>query len=103
MNKIVASKGADVDDPKALLGTEQPVQSGFVDLALHGVQVVQDAHAVIGIGGGDIEHPILGFRRGDDYFVGPRNDLGGIDGSFSEATDEVFSHGAGIRCVFHKE
>ena len=80
---------------------EQAREGGGIDLAGDGVQVMEDAHAVVGAGGGDIEHPVLGLGRGDDDLIGPGNDLRGGDKSFGEAADVVFGDGAEIRGGFH--
>lgn len=62
---------------------------------------MQHAHPVILAGSGDIQHPVLGFRRSDDDFIGPADDFGGGDKSFRETADKVFGHRSVVGCWVH--
>ena len=76
------------------LGLEEGGEFNGVGFAFHGVEEAEDLEALVGAAAGYLDHPVLGLGGGDDHFVGPRDDLGGIDDAGSDAFDVIFSLGA---------
>jgi len=91
-----------VEDEEKLL-RQQSGEGRFVDVAFHGMQVVQHARAISGIGGRNIEHPVFGFGSRDHDFIGPTDNFWWIDGALSKAAHKILGHGSVVRRCVHDD